>query len=46
MAMPINITLANSWFIFSDLRPVEEFRHTPIIPISEKDLFKYKQDVE
>eukprot|EP00354_Favella_ehrenbergii_P000572 CAMPEP_0170454270 /NCGR_PEP_ID=MMETSP0123-20130129/2583_1 /TAXON_ID=182087 /ORGANISM="Favella ehrenbergii, Strain Fehren 1" /LENGTH=182 /DNA_ID=CAMNT_0010716937 /DNA_START=401 /DNA_END=949 /DNA_ORIENTATION=+ len=29
-----------------NLRPVEEFRHTPIIPISEKDLFKYKQDVE
>ena len=29
-----------------DLRTVEEFRHTPIIPISEKDLFNYKQDVE
>ena len=29
-----------------NLRPVEEFRHTPIIPISEKDLFKYKADVE
>ena len=29
-----------------NLRPVEEFRHTPIIPISERDLFKYKQDVE
>ena len=25
-----------------NLRPVEEFRHTPIIPISERDLFKYK----
>jgi len=29
-----------------NLRPVEEFRNTPIIPISEKELFKYKQDVE
>ena len=32
--------------IFVDLRPVEEFRHTPLIPISERDLSKYKQDVE
>ena len=29
-----------------DLRPVEEFRHTPIIPISEKDLLRYQQSVE
>merc|ERR1719330_619122 len=29
-----------------NLRPVEEFRHTPIIPISEKDLLKYKMSVE
>lgn len=29
-----------------DLRPVEEFRHTPLIPISDRDLSKYKQDVE
>lgn len=29
-----------------NLRPVEEFRHTPIIPISERDLRKYKDDVE
>jgi len=25
---------------------VEEFRHTPIIPISEKDLSKYAQSVQ
>ena len=25
---------------------MEEFRHTPIIPISERDLAKYKQEVE
>ena len=29
-----------------NLRPVEEFRHTPIIPISERDLRKYKDEVE
>lgn len=28
------------------LRPVEEFRHTPVIPISEKDLADYKKKVE
>ena len=28
------------------MRPVEEFRHTPIIPISEKELFKHKQKIE
>lgn len=28
------------------MRPVEEFRHTPLIPISERDQSKYKQDVE
>ena len=25
---------------------MEEFRHTPIIPISEKELFKHKQKIE
>ena len=25
-----------------DLRPVEEFRHTPLIPISEKELLQHK----
>jgi hypothetical protein len=29
-----------------DLRPVEEFRHTPIIPISEKDLLLQKQKID
>jgi len=28
------------------LRPVEEFRHTPIIPISEKDLALNKRKIE
>lgn len=25
---------------------MEEFRHTPLIPISEKDLFKHRQEIE
>ena len=29
-----------------DLRPVEEFRHTPIIPISEKDLLDNKRKID
>lgn len=29
-----------------DLRPVEEFRHTPVIPISEKDMIKNREKIE
>jgi len=29
-----------------NLRPIEDFRHTPLIPVSEKDLLKYKESVE
>lgn len=32
--------------VCADLRPVEEFRHTPLIPISERDLLKHKQEIE
>jgi len=28
------------------LRPVEEFRHTPVIPISEKDLSDHRKKVD
>ena len=28
------------------MRPVEEFRHTPIIPISEKELLRHKSKIE
>lgn len=31
---------------FIDLRPIEEFRHTPIIPISEKDLADNRRKIE
>lgn len=29
-----------------DLRPIEEFRHTPIIPISEKDMAEHKKKID
>ena len=32
--------------ILIDLRPIEDFRHTPIIPISEKDLALQKRKIE
>ena len=28
-----------------NLRPVEEFRHTPLIPVSEKELKEFKQKI-
>lgn len=30
----------------ANLRPVEDFRHTPIIPISEKDIQENKRKIE
>ena len=28
------------------MRPVEEFRHTPIIPISDKEMMDHRRKVE
>jgi hypothetical protein len=28
------------------LRPIEEFRHTPIVPISEKEIRDYQKKIE
>ena len=44
--IPGAIELVHPNKFLPNLRPVEEFRHTPIIPISERDLLKYKQEVE
>jgi len=30
----------------ANLRPVDEFRHTPIVPISEKDLKEHRKKIE
>lgn len=35
-----------SCLIVLGLRPVEDFRHTPLIPISEKDLADHKRKIE
>ena len=40
--IPGAIELVHPNKFLPNLRPVEEFRHTPIIPISERDLLKYK----
>lgn len=44
--IPGAIELVHPNKFLPNLRPVEEFRHTPIIPISERDLLKYKEEVE
>ena len=41
---PVKKILINYYKI--DLRPIEEFRHTPVVPISEKDLKEYKKKIE
>ena len=33
-------------YTYIDLRPIEEFRHTPLVPIPEKDLKAYKKKIE
>lgn len=47
MFIPINffqVSLLNL-MPYADLRPVEDFRHTPIIPISEKDLADQRKKI-
>lgn len=29
-----------------DLRPIEEFRHTPVVPIPEKEIKAFKKKIE
>ena len=28
------------------MRPIEEFRHTPVVPIAEKEIKEYKKKIE
>ena len=45
--MSILINLLQVLFIFiAYLRPIEEFRHTPIVPIPEKDIKEYQKKIE
>ena len=42
-----NKFFAGIFFILKlDLRPIEEFRHTPVVPLSEKDVDEYKKKIE
>ena len=44
--MPGAIELVHPNKFLPNLRPVEDFRHTPIIPISEKDILANKKKIE
>ena len=44
--IPGSLELVHPNKFLPNLRPVEEFRHTPIIPISEKDLRENQQKIE
>jgi len=44
--IPGAIELIHPNKFLAHLRPVEEFRHTPVIPISEKEMLDYKKKVE
>lgn len=33
-------------YVYLDLRPVDEFRHTPLIPLSEKDMAENRKKIE
>lgn len=43
--MPGAIELVHPNKFLPNLRPVEDFRHTPIIPISEKDIMDNKRKI-
>jgi len=44
--MPGAIEVVHPNKFLPNLRPVEDFRHTPIIPISEKDILDNKRMIE
>jgi hypothetical protein len=44
--MPGAIELVHPNKFLPNLRPVDDFRHTPIIPISEKDIIENKRKIE
>lgn len=43
--IPGAIELVHPNKFIANLKPVEEFRHTPVIPISEKDIADYQRKV-
>lgn len=44
--LPGNIEDVHPNKFIADLRPVEEFRHTPVVPISDKDMKDFRNKIE
>jgi hypothetical protein len=44
--IPGNIEDVHPNKFIADLRPIEDFRHTPIVPVSEKEINEYRKKVE
>jgi len=44
--LPGNIEDVHPNKFIANLRPVEEFRHTPIVPLSDKDIKDFKNKIE
>ena len=44
--IPGSIEVVHPNKFLPNLRPVEDFRHTPIIPISEKDMRKHQESID
>jgi len=44
--LPGNIEDVHPNKFIADLKPVEEFRHTPVVPITEKDLKDFRNKIE
>lgn len=44
--MPGSIERVHPNKFIANLRPVEDFRHTPLIPISEKDMLEHRRKIE
>lgn len=44
--MPGGLELVHPNKFITNLRPVDDFRHTPIIPISEKDMWEHQRKIQ
>lgn len=44
--MPGAVELEHPHKFLRDLRPIEDFRHTPLIPISDRQMREHQQKVE
>lgn len=44
--LPGNIEDVHPNKFIADLRPIEDFKHTPVVPIEEKQIKEFKQKIE